>query len=146
MREIKFRAWDKEFGRLVKWNDRAFIKMGDYRELSEITMNYFSDQRFIFMQYTGLHDKNGKEIYEGDILKARIRCGFDMAKGDYEHKFKNYVVEYWQSFTQIGYRLRNKSSNFMIKPSALHTMQVEVIGNIHDNPELMKESEDNEKL
>ena len=90
---------------------------------------------------TNLPDKNSKEIYEGDILKARIRCGYDMAKCDYEYKYKNYAVEYWQSFVSIGYRIRNKNRAFMIKPSSLHTMQVEVIGNIYDNPELLKESE-----
>lgn len=59
MREIKFRAWDKEQTKMKK--DFRFDEFNDVND-------YFADNDFVFMQYTGLKDKNGKEIYEGDIL------------------------------------------------------------------------------
>ena len=73
-REIKFRAWHKNLKKMFKigqitlekgtWNyepnDRDFIGM-----------SIPSQPSFILMQYTGLHDKNGKEIYEGDIIRIK---------------------------------------------------------------------------
>ena len=73
-REIKFRAWHKDLKKMFKigqitlekgtWNfepnDRDFIGMSIPYQPS-----------FVLMQYTGLHDKNGKEIYEGDIIRIK---------------------------------------------------------------------------
>ena len=73
-REIKFRAWHKDLKKMFKigqitlekgtWNfepnDRDFIGM-----------SIPSQPSFVLMQYTGLHDKNGKEIYEGDIIRIK---------------------------------------------------------------------------
>ena len=69
-------------------------------------------------QFTGLYDKNGKEIYEGDI----IACGP-----------KRYVCE----FVEGGFEFRDLSDGELIlKAIAIHS---QVVGNIHDNPELLKE-------
>lgn len=107
MREIKFRAWDKNKN-----------EMGEF-ELSGICANgavIYTDNGNEFdidmpiMQYTGLEDKNGKEIYEGDIV-------------DNGH---NFPVE-----------IEFKSPAF--EPLArLCSESCEVIGNIHSNPELLK--------
>ena len=73
-REIKFRAWHKDLKKMFKigqitlekgtWNfepnDRDFVGMSIPYQPS-----------FVLMQYTGLHDKNGKEIYEGDIIRIK---------------------------------------------------------------------------
>lgn len=87
-REIKFRAWHKDLKKMFKigqitlekgtWNfepnDRDFIGMSIPFQPS-----------FVLMQYTGLHDKNGKEIYEGDIVKVRYGGETDVGKIIYEH-------------------------------------------------------------
>ena len=64
MREIKFRAWDTKYN---SFDDRINgLKLEDFGELGfTLTSN-----DFIFLQYTGLHDCYGKEIFEGDILES----------------------------------------------------------------------------
>lgn len=123
-REIKFRAWHKDLKKMFKigqitlekgiWNfepnDRDFIGMSIPYQPS-----------FVLMQYTGLHDKNGKEIYEGDIVKIKYRDE-DIGKVIYEHNgFSIDVTNMNKNYGRVSF-----VNNFM-----------EVIGNIYDNPELL---------
>lgn len=109
MRPIKFRAWDKENKKMIYNPDFVFP-------------NYAMDENasvFVLMQYTGLKDKNGKEIYEGDIVKYSW-----LPKDHPQHETGVVVVE----------DIRNI-------PSILTkgwTFEIEVIGNIFENPELLK--------
>ena len=70
MREIKFRAWDKEEERIRDWKNLLAIGYGPNKIMdSEIDDSIFNDDQFQLMQFTGLYDKNGlTDIYEGDIL------------------------------------------------------------------------------
>lgn len=123
-REIKFRAWNKDLKKMFKigqitlekgiWNfepnDRDFIGMSIPYQPS-----------FVLMQYTGLHDKNGKEIYEGDILKA-IRWN------------NIFLVKY----TGTAFYLCRKGNNGFNKITTWNNAEKsEVIGNIYDNPKLL---------
>ena len=89
MREIKFRAWDKQEKKMVYDVEDAY---DDYPIDTTSSFGEMLDCPYFYnvMQYTGLKDKNGKEIYEGDILQfsngnlgeviwSILRAGFDVA-------------------------------------------------------------------
>jgi len=90
-------------------------------------------------QFTGLPDKNGKQIFEGDILTAREYLFTDKGKPNY------YGVVFWyKEGAQFGYKLicanskKNGISNGICGMFGDTDYKFEVIGNIHDNPELLK--------
>ena len=85
-------------------------------------------------QYTGLTDKNGRKIFEGDIVKFKHGGEFH----DRGVWYRNYVIEYVNTFHTYGLRFRNQSIHFACKKSIISMHDVEVIGNIFDNPELLK--------
>lgn len=81
-------------------------------------------------QYTGLKDKNGKEIYEGDIIVEKIKRA---------HKIGERLVVCFEEFEWRGKNV-NEAGTSLSLLSEYHI--IEVIGNIHDNPELIKELEE----
>lgn len=83
-------------------------------------------------QYTGLKDKNGKEIYEGDIIRS-----FDSNDDAILH----YI--FWEEARFVAlYKDRHFSSKCFLMQDWLDEFDKEVIGNIHDNPELLKDGRD----
>ena len=123
MREIKFRAWDKRGKRMVWGNCGLFMFVGTGTlgwQFAD-TWDFPVDEQFELMQYTGLKDKNGKEIYEGDIVAFRDRKG-ELRKG-FEVKWGAIMGE--QGVYGFGFDIAN-------------TEKVEIIGNLYENKELLK--------
>jgi uncharacterized phage protein (TIGR01671 family) len=129
MREIKFRAWDKE--------DKVMVEFFPGDNLSD---EYFCEP-FIIMQYTGLKDKNGKEIYEGDIVKhidAWGRKKVDHIIGAVifgEGKFSIHCQGADDNRTYRGWLIKGEYGHE--EPLTSNTCQ-EIIGNIYENGDLLK--------
>ena len=119
MREIKFRAWRKTLGMMMRWDDLKnwLVPLGD-------------DIDHILMQYTGLKDKQGKEIYEGDVIRVRR----PMIKGQriVEFNLGSFVMQRKVSTSHEPFDSNTEG------PCAQYN-DIEVIGNIYENPELIKE-------
>nr|DAF89160.1 MAG TPA: YopX protein [Podoviridae sp. ctP1X6] len=129
MREIKFRAWHKEKKEIVDVEEIDFMNKvinyidNDYENnRQEIRGAYFEDIEL--MQYTGLKDKNNKEIYEGDVLSN----GND--EKPYKVIFENgsFRAEFEGDFEEYSF--------YLIDIVAQHC---EIVGNIYQNPELLGE-------
>lgn len=112
MREIKFRAWDIVNKKMIQWESSFF---------GDVVWGMTGD-KYVEMQFTGLKDKNGKEIYEGDIVK----------------------LEQWNPsiaevvFDRGGFCFRFKKDDTYY-PDGKYLEEGEVIGNIYENPELLTE-------
>lgn len=118
MREIKFRAWDESQQYM------AYQGTPDLETIQSFIYHFGNKE---LLQFTGLHDKNGREIYEGDILKSGNGEGIS---------FVVWVLDRWRFNSWMPYSMNlydhvNKTNG---KPMA------EVIGNIYENLELLNQN------
>lgn len=112
MKELRFRAWDgkKTIDDVIPLSETCIVEIYEYEyQLTEVKS---------IEQYTGIRDKNGKYIYEGDIVSVRNKN----RKNEYDIG----VVEFGKAAFRCPFLL-----------GKYHSGQVEVIGNIHENADLL---------
>lgn len=133
MRTIKFRAWHKEIKEMFQVGQITLEKgIWDYqpddRKYIGVSIPY--QPSFTLMQFTGLHDKNEKEIWEGDIVHCQTKYGKAKAIIKFiDGKF----VAYWDS------KLTHPKNGHHIACYDINK-RFEVIGNIYENKELLNET------
>ena len=114
MEKIKFRAWSKTKQCIINWEN-----------IKDNLSNFINNDDYILMQYTGLKDENVKEIYEGDIISfSDLSISFTVA-----HIYFEKGCFYADDKCPIG----NVSLGYLVN----NNRNVEVIGNIFENPELL---------
>ena len=114
MREIKFRAWDKDNKEMLYELDNK----GYHEDLMKPFDNLDTKSYYEIMQFTGLFDKNGKEIYEGDIVGLSIQLKTRVKK-------LNVIVEW-----------KKELAGFV--PRTLYKKHWEILGNVYENKEMVE--------
>jgi uncharacterized phage protein (TIGR01671 family) len=145
MREIKFRAWNPNWDEMVYSTlETVFDKREFYSFGFEVGFSHYPEEGWIIAQYTGLKDKNGREIYEGDIVVTPDHyIWFDDGQPNYRGTVE-WIFSQWQVVAHcINPRKRGISDgmNEALNDIGWDEGEItswEVIGNIHDNPELLE--------
>lgn len=122
MRELKFRVWDKldkEFAQRIE----CLLDMSVAERVFALDDD---DGKLIIEQYTGHKDKNGKEIYEGDIVKSI-----------FTHRLYQVVYRQWDA----SFVCENDEWEEILLFISNERPSLEVIGNIHENLELLEEED-----
>ncbi|CAH9016470.1 putative ORF029 [Vibrio phage 120E34-1] len=132
-RVIKFRAWNKEESRMIDLNGFEIAFKGMQKE-GEVTAAIEQGNIYMYdaddveiMQFTGLTDKDGVDIYEGDIVKSDY----------YEPEFRELAVIGYDEF-EMRFCFNNQFGDLNGEQDAFKYGNLEVISNIHQNPELLK--------
>lgn len=142
MRKIKFRGVSTDEG---KWLVGAFIPNGNSPCIAPFGELFHLEEVIpdTVGEFTGMLDKNGKEIYEGDILKGHTNK-WRLESKPVPHEFVGYVR--WESQCDVGLQwvltsmdsMGSSPLNLYAHCCAIDYSTGIIIGNIHDNPELLK--------
>lgn len=153
MRQIKFRAWDKEKKEWYQpiheaYNDNLWELMVSFSgDLLAHTMDGIEHQskwpdRYILMQFTGLLDKHGKEIYEGDVVNYRE---FIESENEIQQKIQGARGVQIDEIGTVEWDNEGADFSIFLKTGGCRGfnargegIEIEIIGSIYENPELLK--------
>lgn len=123
MREHKYRAWDSHRKCMIEWNELGALDEGLHLSLWNVLTGQV--KHIIPMEYTGLKDSEGRDIYEGDILSDK--------EGD------NYHITVVWSEQELRFGVTENGGNIVYHISQkIVGEKYRIIGNIHETPELLK--------
>lgn len=131
MREIRFRSWNTEEGYMYD----GVQSIDDYGGIDDIIETRI-DEGWIIMQYTGLKDKNGTPIFEGDIVRGIAPYKVGWVTG--EELYENRLVEWdgkMSGWSPFNYFTTNGAND--LEDMYYELDSCEVIGNRYQNPELI---------
>ncbi len=115
-REIKFRAWIKQSERMVQE-----VGVNPFH-VTDLDRFHWNHDQVELMQFTGLKDKNGKDIYEGDVLEPTLK------------RDELYIIE----FRSGSFVAKSTTHNSMIKTVSQWGKNRKIIGNIYENHDLLQ--------
>lgn len=122
---LRYRAWDKENKRYIYGVEKGLQFYSTAGNLRVMTLAEIEgSDKYDLEQCTGLKDKNGKLIYEGDILKSI-------------YTEKTYIVDREKHYACWSYRYKNVGTT--LSEGDIANYELEIVGNIHENPELLEE-------
>jgi len=131
MREIKFRAWIKEDKKMENVKTMGFtdktircLKKNEFINAYLLRRVSFDDVEL--MQYTGLKDKNGKEIYENDLISC--------------NKYKNIVVFFENGCFKVKYSKNDTTNVTCTLDTFLEKYKCKISGNVYENKNLLEEN------
>lgn len=138
MRELKFRIWDKQQNRFHTDRDWGISLDGTHIIGISSHDRWDHDKGYkikltdnlVIQQYTGLKDKNGKDVYEGDIIQYNVGSSYENM---------NFIVQW--SEDSLGYILQSQSGDILTNswtPDGNRFNFIELKGNVFENKELLK--------
>lgn len=129
MRILKYRAWIKDKHKMEKVSNITFLTNNSFTISTDNldSNDFYSYAEYVLMEFTGLKDKNGKEVYEGDIVRF----------------YDDYDEEYTASVVFIdclgAYGVEWDGFQFSFDDiNEYYSKDIEVIGNIYEGPELLE--------
>jgi len=128
MREIKFRAWDKDLQ-----NMKSARELKDLLIADPICASVIDD--FVLEQFTGLLDKNGKEVFEGDVVERDLHGNRSIAVVVWVGDLASFM---WQTPENCREGFTGGNADFFNTKTIKSNIGWKVIGNIHQHPELLK--------
>lgn len=130
----RFRCWDERLGLTEVVSIDFFRKKIKINHWEYGDSNFFPLDEVVLMQSTGYKDKNGVEIFEGDLVKVSVDNGFDYLFEELS------IVKPSKFHSGLVCSLKSHEAEYRIIHAEILGYEYEVVGNIYENPELLEQA------